>query len=218
MGYHYGWAVQILPFLEQGTVYRHFDFRRGVYESGNETARTVRITTFFCPSDPRGGLMNFAGCHHDVEAPIDVNNAGVLYLNSHIRYDDITDGPACTVLLGEIRHGPSLGWASGTRATLRNTGHRFNDPDPTMPVVSPGTNPNVYFYTEQENWLTMDSMIENGILPMEFVGGFSSYHFSGVNFLFCDGSSRSIKNTVDLQVLRSLGNRADGSLISDDQY
>ena len=121
-GYHVGWAVQILPFIEQGNVYRRFDFRYGVYADANSTAVTHRIDLFVCPASSTGGDITYAGCHHDVEAPIDADNHGVLYLNSHIGYDDITDGPAYTILLGEIRNGPTLGWASGTRATLRNTG------------------------------------------------------------------------------------------------
>ena len=50
------------------------------------------ISTFVCPSDSRRGRSNYAGCHHDVEAAIDADNHGVLYLNSHVRYDDITEG------------------------------------------------------------------------------------------------------------------------------
>src|SRR5437588_8984077 len=87
-GYHYGWAVQLLPFIEQRNIYRRFDFRQGVYEPSNETARNLRIWTFLCPSSSRPGPMNYAGCHHDVEAPIDADNQGVLFLNSHVRYDD----------------------------------------------------------------------------------------------------------------------------------
>ena len=37
-GYHVGWPVQILPFIEQGNIYRHIDFRRGVYDAANSTA------------------------------------------------------------------------------------------------------------------------------------------------------------------------------------
>src|SRR5262245_24783321 len=104
-GYHYGWAVQVLPFIERGTVHRRFNFREGVYEPSNETARNVSIHTFLCPSNGFPGPMSYAGCHHDVEAPIDADNQGVLFLNSHVAYDDVTDGLAETILLGEIRTG-----------------------------------------------------------------------------------------------------------------
>ena len=85
------------------------------------------------PSDSRRVRTNYAGCHHDVEAAIAADNHGVLYLNSHVRFDDITDGPAQTILIGEtIYDDPSaLGWTSGTSATLRNTGHPPSDPNGT---------------------------------------------------------------------------------------
>ena len=126
-GYHVGWAVQILPFLEQANLYRRIDFRQGVYAGANATVLLSSIKTFLCPSDWRPVSMSYMGCHHDAEAPIDGDNHGVLYLNSHVAYDDITDGPAYTILLGEARGSGMLGWASGTRSTLRNGGHPIND-------------------------------------------------------------------------------------------
>ena len=114
-GYHYSWIVQILPYMEQRAVYRHFDFRESVYSAGNETARVSKIQTLLCPSDGfRAGataLTNYAGCHHDVEAPIAADNTGILYLNSRVSYDDITDGPAYTILLGEVTDAEPRRWA-----------------------------------------------------------------------------------------------------------
>ncbi len=123
-GYHYSWTVQILPFIEQANLYRRIDFRKGVYSNANTTAIVNTVGLFVCPSSWRGAT-NYAGCHHDVEAPIDVDNHGVLFLNSHVGYDDITDGLAHTILLGEATTSMGLGWAVGTRATLRNGGHRY---------------------------------------------------------------------------------------------
>ena len=76
-GYHFGWAVQILPFLEHRNLYRQFDFHHGVYEGRNVTVQGGRMATFLCPSDPWSGPNNYVGCHHDVEAPIDADNHGV---------------------------------------------------------------------------------------------------------------------------------------------
>ena len=52
----------------------------------------------------------------------------------------------------------------------------------------------------------------------EFVGGFGSRHPGGANFLFGDGSVRFLSQKIRTSVYRSLGNRADGNLISDDEY
>ena len=68
-------------------------------------------------------VSNYAGCYHDVESPIDVDNHGVMYLNSHISQKDVTDGTSHTIYVGEkLSDEQDLGWMSGTRATLRNTG------------------------------------------------------------------------------------------------
>ena len=52
----------------------------------------------------------------------------------------------------------------------------------------------------------------------EFVGGFGSWHPGGANFFFGDGSVRFLSEKIRVPVYRSLGNRADGNLISDDEY
>ena len=135
VGYHHGWTVQILPFMDQGNVYRRFDVDASIYAPSNDTARSVTIATFLCASSgwARNGSISYAGCHHDVEAPIAADNHGVLYLNSHVRFDDITDGLTQTILLGEVKsNDPLLTWASGTRATLRNTGAGLNSENPMM--------------------------------------------------------------------------------------
>jgi prepilin-type N-terminal cleavage/methylation domain-containing protein/prepilin-type processing-associated H-X9-DG protein len=210
-GYHVGWAVQLLPFIEHGNVYRRIDFRHGVYAEANSTAMMNRFNLFLCPANMTGEI-NYVGCHHDVEAPIDADNHGVLYLNSRVGYDDITDGPAYTILLGEIRSGPTLGWASGTRATLRNTGSPINAREPINLV---GRKP----FASKSDWRAeMEDLIGDGLIPLPFVGGFSSPHGQGANLLFCDGSVRFVHQGIDQRVYRRLGHRADGEIIGGDQY
>ncbi len=216
-GYHYSWVVQILPFFEQNNLYRRFDFRYGVYHDSNMTARETRVASFLCPSSSSRPTISYAGCHHDIDAPIDANNRGVLYLNSRIGYDDITDGPAYTILLGEIvAGGPTLGWASGTRATLRNTGHRLNEPEFLFGLIAKG--PSVRASGRPAQPEEMEELIEDGLLPVGYTGGFSSQHDHGANFLFCNGAVRFVRQTVEPMVYQHLGNRSDGEIISDDSF
>jgi prepilin-type N-terminal cleavage/methylation domain-containing protein/prepilin-type processing-associated H-X9-DG protein len=48
--------------------------------------------------------------------------------------------------------------------------------------------------------------------------GSTSNHAGGCNFLFCDGSVRFIKSTIAIKTYWSLGTKANGDLVSSDQY
>ena len=202
IGQHVSWIVQVLPQMEQSALYRHFDQEAGTYAAANQAARRLRIPTIICPSSPdRGpngddqevGISNYAGCHHDSEAPIDADNNGVFFLNSRLRFSQILDGSSQTILLGEMLPGPgSLGWASGTRATLRNTGS-YKSP-PRLP-------------SKNEPAPVVD------LTGSMTVGGFSSYHTGGANFAFADGSVHFLSLSIEEKLLSQLGNRADGELL-----
>jgi prepilin-type N-terminal cleavage/methylation domain-containing protein/prepilin-type processing-associated H-X9-DG protein len=241
-GYHHGWITQILPFLQQGNAFRKVDFGVGVYDAQNSTLRGVAISSLMCPSDPgpgRGmswgagypGSLNlvpaqssYAACHHDVEAPIDAGNHGVFYLNSRIRDDDVTDGLSTTIFVGEMQSKPAtLGWMSGTRATLRNTGSPINKPRPELGVLLPvnaEASTDDAEATERESESVAGGMVSARELAAaaRIVGGYSSYHSGGANFLFGDGSVRFITDRADPNLFRHLGHRADGELVSSDGF
>jgi prepilin-type N-terminal cleavage/methylation domain-containing protein len=195
-GYHFSWIARILPFLEQTAVYRHLNYKHGAYAEANSTARRVRINSLVCPSDPASpssgdpGVNSFVGCHHDKEAPIDVKQTGVFFLNSLVRSEDIFDGASNTIYFGETRIArDSFGWASGTRATLRNAGTEINKA-PITPVAG-GDVPD----------------------PPNSVGGFSSFHVGTSHFSFGDGSVRALSENIDIDILQRHANREDGQLV-----
>jgi prepilin-type processing-associated H-X9-DG protein len=237
-----GWIVQILPFLEQRNAAKQFRTDRSVYGLENLTVRGIYPGVLHCPSDAGTGVRvgagavvtlsstpaqsipgptksNYAACHHAVEGVIDVDNSGVLFLNSHVTLEEVEDGLTHTIFLGEtISPGDELGWASGSRATLRNTGTPLgqtrlyptdvsvfppsNALDPTEYVQAPVPNSNLPFNPTGPN-------------P---VGGFGGSHPLGANFLLGDGSVRFLRKTIDPAVYRNLGGRADGALVGDDQF
>jgi len=125
--YHMSWIVQILPYMEQQNVFNHVDFTASVYAPENNSVRVRQMPMLICPTDPHTfgkpvGLTTYCGVHNDYEAPIDVNQNGVLFLNSAIHYEQVTDGSSNTIYVMEARAdtGADLGWMSGTKATLRN--------------------------------------------------------------------------------------------------
>jgi len=171
--------------------------------------------------------------HHDVEAPIDADNHGVFFLNSRLRVRDITDGTSHTLFAGEKLSEPDdLGWMSGTRATLRNTGTALNTGLPPLPVWNApasdskeNSDETAAAATGGDAQQTPSAGAEQpavvaqpkpaqaaGVDPTLVVGGFISRHPGGVNFAFGDGSVRFIPDTISMGVLQQLGNRADGKL------
>jgi prepilin-type N-terminal cleavage/methylation domain-containing protein len=201
-GTHISWIVEILPYLEQNALARKFERAAGAYGPANAPVRAAQMQTLQCPSDPVPFLNKantvarsaYAGCHHDVEAPIAEDNHGLLFLNSKVRYADIFDGSSMTLLIGECLNGQEgLGWVSGTRATLRNTSS-IKAGGPYLP----GT-PEAAALDD-----TSGSLV---------VGGFGSYHPGGINIELADGSTKFISQNTDPQVLKQLGNRADGEIM-----
>lgn len=216
-GLRLGWGARVLPFLERGPLYNQINFSLGAFDEGNATAVNARLQSFLCPSDGHPALTNYTACHHDVEAPIDADNHGVFFLNSRVSRDDLTDGPATTILIGETTRSAYLGsWAMGTAATLRNTGWEINAENPfdlKPPVAAAYATPYPRFDST-----VLEKMIDDDVIPPELVGGFMSNHAKGANFLFGDGSVRYLKSKIEPSVFRSLGNRADGNLIDADAF
>ena len=225
IGYHMGWMVQILPYIEEGVTFRYVDFSVGAYDKKNAPVRDLKIPVFTCPSECgdvyregsevvyREGspdvycegirLSNYAGCHHDVEAPIDVDNHGVFFLNSRIRSCDIPDGSSHTIFVGEkLVDEDDLGWMSGTRATLRNTGMLMAKGSYTTYYGAPADESD-----QADEDAGADSALE--------VGGFGSCHPGVTNFLFGDGSVHSLSGSIDPKAYEQMGHRADGELRRD---
>ncbi len=197
-GQHVSFLVQVLPYIEQQGIADHFDIVAGAYAAENADARAQDIPTYRCPSDPvRGnffdgaGVTNYAGCHHHVESLIDSENMGLLFLNSQIRYGDIYDGSSNTILVGEMLPTErSLGWASGTSSSLRNTGNSI-----------------------QSGAMVVDFTIEP---DPDVVGPFGSRHQGGAQFCFADGSIRFLVQSIDPQLYQNMGHRADGAMMGND--
>ena len=205
-GKHVGWIIRLLPFMEENSLDHRFTPEDGVYAASNVRVRDAGISVLECPSssassfyqpngDPRVAVSSYVGCHHDVEAPIDADNHGMLFLDSRVRFSDILDGSSHTLLISEKRGSEGdLGWPSGTRATLRNTS------------PFPKRDPNKRFSHD-------DPAPEDPL----FVGGFGSDHAGNLVVAgLADGAIRSISRDISPDVLRQLGHRADGEIPASD--
>ncbi len=227
-GYHHNWIVCLLPYLDERPIYSRIDPAAGIYEAANAAARQASVPLLFCPSDPAArqsaraddvpvALTSYAGVHHPLEAPIDVTNHGVLFLNSRVRFADVPDGVSHTVFVGEIKRSESdLGWASGTRASLRNGGMALN----RTPGGSRYYNDPAAHGDPSEEWLQQmaatkfDDRVDAGSRADAalLVGGFGSHHPGGSHFAMGDGSVRFVSENINRDTLQQLLDRADGAV------
>jgi hypothetical protein len=222
-GKHVSWIVRILPYLEEKALAAHFKDADGAYAAGNAPVVATVIPTLICPSssasstetwpvpvaagdEPRErkvAVSNYAGCHHDVEAPIAADNHGMLFLDSAVRFKDIEDGSSRTLLIAERASPPrrpedlngardDLGWASGTRSTLRNTSS----------VMAFG-------YGADVDRAALAAKVADPL----FVGGLGSFHAGSIAVAgMADGAIKQLTADIDPDVLRQLGHRADGEI------
>ncbi|MGZ0165105.1 MAG: DUF1559 domain-containing protein [Planctomycetales bacterium] len=193
-GYHMSWTVQLLPYMDQSSLFHEIDFAKGAYEQ-EELINNIRMHAYLCPSD--GGheeSVSYAGCQGGTETQIAKDNEGVFFLNSRIRYRDIKDGSTNTLFFGEKnRIEGDLNWMSGTRTSLKNTGNKPNQ----LPSFS----------MRQQRSQTPEDMSDPDV-----VGGFGSEHSGGAQFSMGDGSVRYFSENIDKVIFESLGKRADGTL------
>ena len=249
-GYHMSWVVQVLPFIDEGNVFRHIDFGKSIYAKENIDARAQPLELLRCPSSilpptmtlqavapPASvpgrpvagefgpatatvlvGTAGYAGVHHDgflvapaadagpntpgtyKDGPIDVDQNGVLFLNSSVTYHQIPDGSSHTLFVGETREtAGGLGWASGTRSTLRNGATLINQSG------------NLPFGFSARR--AAPAAVQIDLKDTLAVGGFGSFHSGGANFLFGDTSVRFLNENINATIYRNLCNRRDGALL-----
>ena len=153
------------------------------------------------------GVTSYAGVHSDGGAPaqepggkqtfsdlpINLDQNGVLFLNSSIKLEDITDGASHTIFIGEAGS-MMFGWASGTSDTLRNVGSSLGG----------GYNPYASLRDRGDNSTKKPGSAST------VVGSFQMVHVGGTLFGFGDGTVRLVSETVDNKIFRRLANRHDG--------
>ncbi|GAA5506044.1 DUF1559 domain-containing protein [Novipirellula caenicola] len=194
VGYHHNWISGLLPMMDAQSVYEAIDRSKSVYAPANADVRSLSIPTLQCPSQTgmRENTTCYAGIHASSETPIDEDNDGVMFLNIPVTDSDITDGLAYTAFVGEklSRFEEDLGWISGTRSSLRNTGHAINA---ELTRIRGPQGP------EQE-------------VSETYVGGIASDHPNGANVLLGNGSYRFCNPSMDATIRRQLGSRSDGEI------
>jgi prepilin-type processing-associated H-X9-DG protein/prepilin-type N-terminal cleavage/methylation domain-containing protein len=123
---------------------------------------------------------------------------GVSFIRSVVHLRQVLDGQSKTYLVGEKYLNP------GTYETGRDPGDRG--------TMYSGFSPDQFRVARKDAFPRQDLPDISDRNP------FGSVHSSGMNFVFCDGSVRVILYTIEPEVHRRLGNRADGQVIDSVDY
>jgi prepilin-type N-terminal cleavage/methylation domain-containing protein/prepilin-type processing-associated H-X9-DG protein len=127
----WGWAAYLLPYLEQGNLYRQINFNQGVGIGTNAAVSRTPLTIFQCPSDPYQqnftvwptnvvvAHSNYVGCNGWRESFFaagggggsngddglpgvpGLGGAGLFYRNSQNTFANVVDGLSNTIFVGE---------------------------------------------------------------------------------------------------------------------
>lgn len=222
----WGWGTFLLPYLDEGNLYRLVRRDLGIEHASNEVPRQHTVPTYVCPSEDvvevisvrdeqekpllTAGPSNYVGVygHGEIaEAPGDGN--GCLFRNSRIRMTDIMDGTSFTALVGERgRRLADAIWAGAVTGAV------------VHPNEEHGEDEHEHEHEEGAAVLVLGHSGEGDEIhtPNTFpahVADFVSPHVAGGNFLYADGSVRFLRTTIDPLIFKALMTRNGEEVISD---
>jgi len=244
----WSWASMILPQLDQPPLYSSINVYLPIQAAANTTSTQTILSAFLCPSDqiPSGGTFpvtdglgntvatvapsSYAACTGSDAADValglnndDGSGNGLFFRNSGVRIAAITDGTSQTIAILERAWGDTEGTWTGAVAG----GFVLRGPFNPCPGSALATYLAPCLVLAHCHLLNTNADTDSGLDDP------SSFHPSGANALFTDGSvhflrnvtgdagvnpDRSTRYTPSSLILQALGTRAGGEVVSSDSY
>src|SRR5262249_53556667 len=227
----HGCLALILPYIEQGNLYKRINFRVNWDGAGNDSTKQnagvpnqTQIPVYLCPSAPDGRVgSNFRGVtdyspttqlqrpnpyyvntYRKGIPPSDPNWIGVLGNNSvRRRVTDIQDGSSNTLVVAECA-GRNQSWEMGAQqGTLGHTGAWAN---PGNVLTISGFNP--------ATKTKPGPVAVNGCNSQNVY----SFHTNVAGGLFGAGSVRFLPSSTSIDTLYSLVTRSIGEIVPESAY
>lgn len=116
-GKQLAWSAFVLPFLEESATYERIDFNYAFDHPVNADVAATTIETYLCPSTPRlstlqrgRGATDYGGIYGERIVSTNDPPRGVMIHERAIRFRDITDGTARTLVVSEDADFPDGQW------------------------------------------------------------------------------------------------------------
>ncbi len=214
----WGWAAQLLPFLEQDNLHRQINFSLPLEDPSEAAVRTTVLRVFVCPADRETGRFtvrdaagqplteaatnSYAACYGaggEIADEPDGGN-GLFFRNSKVRFGDVTDGSSNTLAVGErpalFTQTPWAGAVTGGTSRITPgapTASTAVEEAPTLPLAHTGSH----------------TLNDRDADPDDFF----TPHTAVALMLFADGSVRPVRAGIALPVLQALSTRGGGEVI-----
>jgi prepilin-type N-terminal cleavage/methylation domain-containing protein/prepilin-type processing-associated H-X9-DG protein len=237
--YYMGWGINLLPYLEQQNLYNLYNNAIPNQAPGNQAFAQTYVAVYTCPIDPRAGQViapatiapdgggnngsirymagsyrcmtgigntsstnTYGGFWNEVQdaQKAHPNGRGAFHGDGYSgmtpeRFATITDGTSNTLFFGE-HHSSTVPermpfWADSFN--LYSKGATWDSPTITAAVM-------------QADFATCSAQVNSNYCKY----GWGSLHTSGINFVFGDGSVRSLPKTIDYRVFMALSTVAGG--------
>jgi prepilin-type N-terminal cleavage/methylation domain-containing protein/prepilin-type processing-associated H-X9-DG protein len=137
-----------------------------------------------------------------------VGSTGAMYLNSHTRLTDITDGTSNTLLVAE----------NDARPVFYVLGGTFKGPGPVSQGGGGWADPIGYLIINGSDPSGSGAFPGPCAINCTSDNEVFSFHTGGANILFGDGAVRLMKNTISLAVLAALVSKSGGEILPGDLW
>jgi len=235
--YYAGWGVLLLPFVEQDSLFRLYDDTVVNYHTKNFPVITQFVSVYTCPSDinqkqilvpdtgadagSNNGVAYMTGSYRAMSgvsatgfdqwagyaSEVAVNQATAPGLRGALH----TDGPDTGLgpeKLENIADGTSNTLVAGERTTRTHIGRgTFWADSFNLYSMSGAYNQSAALLNDYDKCST----IASDVAQCKY--GWGSFHDAGINFVFGDGSVRTISTSIDMTIFVGLATIAGGELI-----
>jgi prepilin-type N-terminal cleavage/methylation domain-containing protein/prepilin-type processing-associated H-X9-DG protein len=237
--YYWNWAIQILPFMEQGPLFQKYNNTLPNADPANLPVLQSPVPTYVCPSDLRSGQL----IAPETIGPNGSGNTTLQYMASTYKVMTGKQDTSSTNTFGGFFNEAQTAmgvFGDAGKGAFHSDGQSGLQPekliaitDGTSNTIIAGERATRTHFTRGPFWADSFNLYHNGAASPYSITliadydacqaqvnanfckyGWGSLHGAGqINFLFGDGSVRSISTSIDMNVFMALATVRGGEVL-----